>query len=150
MDTYIGDVVNVGPRSTRIMTLDNQLVTIPNSTITSSVVTNFALPDARLKVRIPISVAYGTDVERVKQILFDIALEAAGKSDLILRDPAPEVFFLEFGESSLNFQIIVWTYDFSRVWNVKDEMNTRIARRFADEGIEIPFRQVDIHIRTPT
>lgn len=149
IDTYTGDVVSVGPRSTRIMTLDNQLVTIPNSKITSSVITNYAMPDTRVKVRIPVSVAYGTDVERVKTLLLEIASEAAGACDIVLRDPPPEVYFLEFGESSLNFQLIVWSTDFSKAWDVKDCINTRIARRFAEEQIEIPFRQVDIHIRTP-
>jgi MscS family membrane protein len=148
IDTQIGDVVNIGPRSTRIMTLDNQLVTIPNNKITTSVITNFAMPDARLKIRIPIGVAYGTDVERVKKILLEIADEIGTVSNLVLHDPSPEAFFLEFGESSLNFQMIVWTHDFSKIFDVKDMVNTRIVKRFEAEGIEIPFRQVDIHMRS--
>jgi len=148
IDTFFGDVMSIGPRSTRLKTLDNQIVTVPNSTITSSIVVNYALPDTRLKVRIPFAVAYGSDMEKVKEILLAIAREAAEKTAWVITDPAPAVYFLEFGESSLNGQLLLWTnnYDFS--WDVQDYVNRRIARRFAEEKIEIPFRQVDIRMRT--
>jgi small-conductance mechanosensitive channel len=148
IDTFFGDVMSIGLRSTRIMTLDRQVVTVPNSTITSSVVINYAMPDLTMKVRIPFSVAYGSDMENVKKILLSIAREAAEQTPWVITDPAPSVYFLEFGESSLNGQLILWTnnYDFS--WDVQDWVNSRIARRFADETIEIPFRQVDIRMRS--
>jgi MscS family membrane protein len=147
IENYTGDVVSVGPRSTRIRTLDNQLVTIPNSKITSSIVTNFAMPDVRAKVRIPVSVAYGTSVARVKDILLSIAREQAAVHPFILADPAPAVYFLEFGESGENFQLIVWTNDYSLSWETKDAINSRIEERFRDEGIEIPYRQLDVRMR---
>jgi small-conductance mechanosensitive channel len=147
IDTYVGDVVSVGPRSTRIRTLDNQLVTVPNSKITGSIVVNYAMPDPKLKVRIPVSVAYGTDVAKVREILLGLAREAAQETSWILKDPEPGVYFLEFGESSLNFQLIVWASSFDVTWEVKDWLNTRIGERFAQEGIEIPFRQIDVRMR---
>jgi small-conductance mechanosensitive channel len=149
IDTFFGDVMSIGPRSTRIKSLDNQIVTFPNSKVTSSVVINYAMPDMKLKVRIPFSVAYGSDMDKVKEILLAIAWEAAEKTPWIITDPAPSVYFLEFGESSLNGQLILWTNNYDNVWDVLDHMNSRIARRFSDEKIEIPFRQVDIWMRTP-
>ncbi|WP_321505030.1 mechanosensitive ion channel domain-containing protein [uncultured Methanoregula sp.] len=147
IDTFFGDVVSIGPRSTRIKTLDNQMVTVPNSKVTSSVVINYAMPDNKLKVRIPFSVAYGSDMERVKEILLAIAREAAEKTSWVITDPVPSVYFLEFGESSLNGQLILWTNNYDFAWDVQDYVNSRIALRFTEEKIEIPFRQVDIRLR---
>jgi small-conductance mechanosensitive channel len=147
IEEFTGEVVSVGPRSTRIKTLDNQLVTIPNSKITTSVVTNYTLPDERQKVRIPVSVAYGSDIPRVKEILVGIVNDAAEKYDFIATDPAPQVFFREFGPSSLDFQTIVWTRDYTKEWDVADAINMMIAERFRKEGIEIPFPQIDVHLR---
>jgi MscS family membrane protein len=147
IDQYYGDVIHVGPRSTRMKTLDNQIVTIPNAKVVDSFVINYAMPDTRLKVRIPIGVAYGSDVEKVKGLLLEIARDAAASFTYILADPEPLVYFLEFGDSSLNFQLIVWCNDFGLTWETKDAVNTRIARRFAEEGIEIPFPQRDVWLR---
>ena len=149
INDFFGDIVSIGPRSTRMKTLDNQIVTIPNATVTSSIVVNYAMPDIKLKVRIPFSVAYGSDVPRVKEILLEIARNAAEKTPWVLKDPAPSVYFLEFGESSLNGQLILWTNNYDNSWDVQDYMNCRIDERFKREGIEIPFRQVDIHMRDP-
>lgn len=147
IDDYLGDVVSVGPRSSRLQTLDYQLVTIPNSKIASSVIINYALPEVRLKIKIPVSVAYGSDVKRVKEILLEIAREAVDRSVYVLNDPAPSVYFLEFADSSLNFTLVVWARAFNMAWEVQDFINTRIDERFKEEGIEIPFNQMDIHIR---
>jgi len=147
VDEFFGDVMSIGLRSTRIKTLDSQIVTVPNSKITSGVVVNFAMPDLKMKVRVPFSVAYGSDMEKVKTILLEIARDAAVKTSWVLTDPAPAVYFLEFGESSLRGQLILWTNNYDYVWDVQDWVNSRIARRFSDEKIEIPFRQVDVWMR---
>ena len=84
-----------------------------------------------LKVRIPFSVAYGSDMERVKEILLSIAREAAEKTAWVITDPAPSVYFLEFGESALTGQLILWTNNYDYSWDVQDWVNNRIARRFA-------------------
>nr|WP_321353316.1 mechanosensitive ion channel domain-containing protein [uncultured Methanoregula sp.] len=149
IDTFFGDVMSIGPRSTRIRTLDSQIVTVPNSKVTSSVVINYAMPDLHMKVRIPFSVAYGTDMEKVKTILLAIAREAAEMTTWVMTDPAPSVYFLEFGESSLNGQLILWTSNYDYAWDVQDYVNSLIAKRFTQEKIEIPFRQVDIRMRGP-
>jgi MscS family membrane protein len=147
VEEHLGDVVSIGPRSTRIRTLDYQLLTIPNSKIASSIIINYAMPDVKLKVKIPVSVAYGSDVKRVKEILVDIAKEAAEEVDFILHEPAPSVYFLEFGASSLDFMMVVWASAFNLAWEVKDHINNRIDERFREEGIEIPFPQMDVHMR---
>jgi len=147
-DNYFGDIVSVGPRSTRLKTLDSQIVTIPNSKITSNIVVNYAQPDFKMKVRIPFSVAYGTDIARVKRILLEIAREAAEKTPWVVLDPSPSVYFLEFGESSKNGQLILWTNNFDNSWDVQDYVNSCIDEYFRKEGIEIPFRQVDIWMRS--
>jgi small-conductance mechanosensitive channel len=147
IESFFGDVMSIGPRSTRIKTLDSQIVTVPNSKVTSSIVINYAMPDSKLKVRIPFSVAYGSDMERVKEILLSISHEAAEKTSWVINDPAPAVYFLEFGESSLNGQLILWTDNYDFVWDVQDWVNLRIARRFRDEKIEIPFRQIDVRLK---
>jgi small-conductance mechanosensitive channel len=147
VDTFFGDVVSLGPRSTRIKTLDSQIITIPNSTVTKGVVINFSMPDPTLKVRIPFSVAYGSDMDRVTAILVGIACEAAEKTPWVLGSPAPSVYFLEFGESALSGQLLVWTNNYDYEWDVKDWINRRMAVRFKEENIEIPFRQVDVWMR---
>nr|WP_320160982.1 mechanosensitive ion channel family protein [uncultured Methanoregula sp.] len=149
IDTFFGDVMSIGPRSTRIKTMNNQIVTIPNTKITSTIITNHAAPDATMKVRIPFSVAYGSDMEHVQEILLAIAREAADKTPWVITEPAPSVYFLEFGRSSLNGQLILWTNNYDYEWNVQDYVNKRIARRFAEDKIEIPFQQVDIRLRNP-
>jgi small-conductance mechanosensitive channel len=147
IDTYVGDVVNIGPRSTRMQTLDYQLVTIPNSKIATSVITNYALPEARLKLKIPVSVAYGSDLKKVREILLEIGNEAAASSEYVLDDPAPAVYFREFGASSLDFTLVVWARTFGLTWEVEDFINTRIDERFREAGIEIPFPQMDVNLK---
>ncbi|MCQ8893102.1 MAG: mechanosensitive ion channel [Methanolinea sp.] len=147
IDQYFGDVIAVGPRSTRIKTLDNQIVTIPNSKLVSNYVVNYAMPEPKIKVRLPVSVAYGSDVKKVRETLLDLAKKCSEKYPFILTEPEPVVYFLEFGASSLNFQLVVWINDFSLTYETKDALNMEIAERFAEEGIEIPFPQMDVHIK---
>lgn len=146
VDQYYGDVINVGPRSTRLKTLDYQIVTIPNNKITTNVIVNFAEPDQKLRITLPVSVAYGTDVEKVRRILLEIARDVIEKTEYLLDDPAPKAFFSEFGDSGLKFILYVWAKKYNLPDEVKDAINTRIASRFAAEGIEIPFLQMDVRL----
>jgi MscS family membrane protein len=146
VDQYYGDVINVGPRSTRLKTLDYQIVTIPNNKITTNVIVNFAEPDQKLRITLPVSVTYGTDVEKVRRILLEIARDVIEKTEYLLDDPAPKAFFSEFGDSGLKFILYVWAKKYNLPDEVKDAINTRIASRFAAEGIEIPFPQMDVRL----
>lgn len=147
VEDYYGDVLSVGTRSTRIKTLDYQVVTIPNNKLTSNIIINYSEPDQKLRIKIPVSVAYGSDPKRVKEILLEVAEDAIQNTGYLLADPAPTVFFLEFADSSLNFILYVWARKYNIPEQVRDAINSRIAERFATEGIEIPFPQMDVHVK---
>jgi MscS family membrane protein len=147
VEDFYGDVISVGTRSTRIKTLDNQIVTIPNNKLTTNIIINYSEPDPKLRMTIPISVAYGTDPLRVKKILLEIAQDAIRNSEYFVDDPAPEALFVEFAESSLNFILRIWTKAVISTEKVKDTINCRIAERFAREGVEVPFPQMDVHMK---
>ncbi|MFA4859882.1 mechanosensitive ion channel family protein [Methanoregula sp.] len=147
VDQYYGDVINVGPRSTRIKTLDYQIVTIPNNKITTNVIVNYSEPDEKLRITIPVSVAYGTGVDLVKKILLEITQDVIRTTDYILAEPTPKVFFVEFSDSSLKFILYVWARKYNLPDEIKDSINSRIAARFAEAGIEIPFPQMEVRLK---
>ncbi len=132
---YLGEVVDIGLRTTKIETLDHTLVIVPNEKIISTEVINYARPDLQLKVKMPVGVAYGSDPDKVKDLVLDIV----NASELVLDEPSPNIFFTEFGESSLNFLLIVWVTNFKDKIRVMDEINTKLYRKFEEEEIDIPF-----------
>ena len=147
VDTYYGDVVSIGPRSTRLKTLDYQIVTIPNNKITTNVIINYAEPDQKLRITIPVSVAYGTDPKKVKEILLAIAHSTIKNTEYLLEEPAPKAFFSEFQDSSLKFILYVWARKYNLPDEVKDAINSQISERFAAEGISIPFPQMEVRVK---
>jgi MscS family membrane protein len=147
VDNFYGDVIHIGPRSTRLKTLDYQIVTIPNNKLTSNYIVNYAEPDQKLRITIPVSVAYGSDIQKVKKILLEIADDVIAKTEYLLGDPKPKVFFMEFGDSSLKFVLYVWAKAYNLPDEVKDSINSRIDKRFRDEGIDIPFPQMEIRMK---
>ncbi len=130
-----GDVVDIGLRSTKIKTVDNTLIIIPNSDLCNSSVVNMAFPDVKSKGRINVGVAYGSDVEAVKRLLVGIAREVPE----VLQDPGPESYFVSFGDSALNLSLFFWVEDYGKVFQITDVLNTMIANRFREHGIEIPY-----------
>jgi len=143
IEHYYGDVTDIGVRSTRIRTMDNQIITIPNNKITTNYVTNYSEPDQKLRISIPVSVVSGTDPAKVKELLLDISYSVIQKTGYLLEEPAPQVFFSEFGESGLKFILYVWAKKYNLTDEVKDAINLQIAGRFAAEGIDIPFPQIE-------
>lgn len=131
----VGDVLDIGLRSTKIKTLDNQLLIIPNSDLCNTMVTNQAFPNSRVKGRINLGVGYGSDVEQVKQQLVSIALEI----DAVLSDPPPEAFFVSYGDSALNMSLFFWVEEYSTLFATTDKVNCGIISRFREQQIEIPF-----------
>lgn len=131
----VGDVDNIGLRSTKIKTLDNQLLIIPNSDLCNTILINQAFPDKRAKGRINIGVGYGSDVVQVKELLVSTAKEVVD----VLTDPAPEAYFTSFGDSSLNMALFFWVDEYGRLFATTDKINTLIMQRFKENGIDIPF-----------
>ncbi len=138
-----GDVYEIKPRYTRIRTLDNTIITIPNSRVISEKITNYADPDTTVRVKIPISVAYGTDPKKVDELLLDIAV----KTPLVLKNPKPSVRFTEYSASSQNFELLVWIRHYDDRHPVLDSIFREMFVRFAKEGIEIPYNQMDVHLK---
>ncbi len=140
-----GQVVKIRARSTVVVTNDNITTIVPNQKFIDSPVTNWTYGDPRVRFRVPVGVAYGSDTELVRTKL----IEAAEEDPHTLDDPAPSVFFIEFGDSSLNFELVAWSNEMSnRPRRYRSDLNFAIDRKFREAGIEIPFPQRDINFRT--
>jgi small-conductance mechanosensitive channel len=137
-----GDVIDIGLRSTRIKTVDNTLLIIPNSDLCNTTVINQAFPDHRTKGRINIGVAYGSDIEQVKRVMTAVALEIGE----VLRDPAPESFFTAFGDSALQMALIFWVEDYTKLFAVTDRINLLLLKRLTENSIAIPYPTRTVHI----
>lgn len=135
-----GYVTDIGWRTTKIRKLQNNLVIIPNSKLSQSVITNFNMPEKRMSVLIPVGVSYDSDPQNVEDILLDVASSAAGEIKGLLKEPVPFVRFSPgFGDSSLDFTLICQVSEFVDQYLVQHELRKRIFNRFKDESIEIPF-----------
>ncbi|HIH43976.1 MAG TPA: mechanosensitive ion channel [Candidatus Methanoperedenaceae archaeon] len=141
-DVY-GDVDEIRPRFTKIKTLDNVIVTIPNSRLIDTQISNYAYPDTSLRLKLPVGVAYGSDPDKVRKVLADVA----GSLPLALKSPPVEIRFTEFAASSLNFETLFWIANYADQYTAADEFNRAVFRRLREEGIEIPFPQMDVHIK---
>lgn len=140
-----GQVQKIRARSTVIVTNDNITTIVPNQKFIDSPVTNWTYGDPRVRFRIPVGVAYGSDVELVRQKL----IEAGTEDPHTLDDPAPSVFFVEFGDSSLNFELVAWSDKMShRPRRYRSDLNFAIHQKLKEAGIEIPFPQRDLNIRS--
>jgi small-conductance mechanosensitive channel len=144
-----GYVEDIGWRTTRIRMLPNNMVILPNSKLTQSIVTNYYLPEPRMALLVSVSVSYGADPEQVERVLVDEASRAAKEVPGLLADPAPFVRFIPgFGESSLDFTLICQVREFTDQYLAQHELRKRILVRFKKEGIEIPFPQRTVHLQS--
>jgi small-conductance mechanosensitive channel len=140
-----GRVTKIQLRSTTVVTNDNITMIVPNADFISNTVTNWSHGDPKVRIRVPVGVAYGSDLKLLQQLL----LEAAGEHPKALRDPSPVVLFNEFGDNSLNFELGVWTQEMTAApIHFTSEMNFIIEQKLRENDIEIPFPQRDLHVRS--
>ncbi|MFH2093875.1 MAG: mechanosensitive ion channel family protein [Pseudomonadota bacterium] len=140
-----GSVTNIGIRSTRILTRDDVEVTVPNSIMGNTKIINEAGGrHEKYRIRVKVGVAYGSDLEQVHRVL----MEVAENNDSVCKFPEPRVRFREFGNSSLDHELLCWVEKPVMRGRVIHLLNTQVYNRFNKEGIVIPFPQQDLHIRS--
>jgi len=139
-----GTVKRIGLRSSTIRTYDGAEVVIPNSEFVSNQFINWTLSDRQRRIIVPVGIAYGTDPERVLELL----LGAAKATPKVSPHPAPEAQFIGFGDSSLDFELRVWTLNFDDWVSVRTLLAVTVNTRLREAGIEIPFPQRDLHLRS--
>ena len=136
INDVLGDVIHIGPRSTRIITLDSDIVTIPNTKIATSVVHNYSLPNPQVRIQIPITVSCSQDIAHVKKILTEICDDAVtNRTDVIAHDPRPTVFLMKMDSAAMTFMVTVYASGFQYDNIIQDYMNVQIVERFRKEGI---------------
>jgi len=148
----VGDIITVGDqdgvvtririRATTIRDWDNKELLIPNKEIITGRLLNWSLTDTRLRLTVPVGVAYGSDAALALKIL----AETVADDERILKDPAPSIIFSDFGESSLNMVCRFYIDNAGNMWPVKTELHLEIYRRFEEAGIVISFPQRDVHL----
>lgn len=141
-----GDVIQINLRTTLIRTPDNIMIIVPNSRLLEGNLTNYSFGEERIRLRIPVGVAYGSDIGKVRECL----LAAARDEKDVLTDPEPKVWFREFGSSSLNFELLAWIADPAAKYWVISSLNEKIDKLFREASVEIPFPQMDLHVRQST
>jgi small-conductance mechanosensitive channel len=139
-----GDVIDISMRATTVVTNDNISVIVPNSEFISSRVINWSHNDRNVRFNIPVGVSYKEDPQKIKELLLSVAED----NTAVLKKPSSDVIFNEFGDSSLNFILRVWTTKLIQTPQVlKSQLYFEIFKRFRENGIEIPFPQRDLHIK---
>ena len=141
-DGTAGTVIKVGVRSTTLLTRDEVLVTVPNAALNAAKVTNESAPQRRRRVRVPIGVAYGTDVDEFEAL----ALEVVAAEPLVLDSPNPRARFRSFGDSALQYEILCWVNGPTRRRRAQHELNRALYVALGDAGIEIPYPKRDVTV----
>ncbi|WP_256300366.1 mechanosensitive ion channel family protein [Haloarchaeobius salinus] len=135
-----GTVVRVGIRSTTLLTRDEVMVTVPNSVLNSARIINESAPQRRKRIRIPLSVGYGTDLD----VFEDLVVGVTEDESLVKDSPKPRMRFRQFGDSGLEYELLCWVSSPSREQKARHRLNRTIYRRLLDEGIEMPFPKRDV------
>jgi small-conductance mechanosensitive channel len=143
----LGQVTRIGARATAIQTNDNISIIVPNSEFVSNRVVNWSLQgDRRVRFRLPVGVAYGSEPRKVEKLMLEVALA----NSAVLREPMPRVVFLGFGDSALNFELRVWTVEMThRPGELRSQLYFALWDKFKEHHIEIPFPQRDLHVKEP-
>ena len=145
IEKLTGDVERIAARSTWVRTNDNVVIIVPNSEFTSKRVTNWTANDRRVRLTLPVGTSYSSDPEKVRRLL----LRVAGEHPDVLAAPPADVVFTAFGDSSLDFELRVWTTSQTRTPQIlKSDLYFSIFSLFKQEDIELPFPQRDLHLRS--
>ncbi len=142
VDSLLGQVKDIGVRASNVVTYDGAEVVVPNSNLISNNLINWTLSDSRKRVEIKVGTAYGTDPNIVLKLIKQVALDHPD----VVRDPAPRALFEGFGDSSLDFRLLFWV-NFEMGLSAKSDVAVGIYNIFAENNIEIPFPQVDLHVK---
>lgn len=152
----VGDTVTIGQvtgkvsriqiRATTIMDWDQKELVVPNKTFITTELVNWTLTDATTRVVIPVGIAYGSNIEKAHRVM----LETVMSTPLVLKEPEPCVLFMEFGDSALNFSVRVFVSETGHRLPIIHDLHVRLEKALRENGIEIPFPQRDIHIRSMT
>jgi small-conductance mechanosensitive channel len=140
-----GDVTEINIRSTTIRSLNNVAIVVPNSEFISSTVTNWSHGDPKTRLEIEVGVSYNSDID----IVMNSLLEAAKEHPMVLSHPEPKAWLMSFGDSAWNMRLLAWVGDPQGRRQVQSEINCSIVKKFRKNGVEIPFPQRDLHVRTP-
>ena len=141
----IGDVQEIGIRSTRVLDFDNNLIVNPNAELIKGKIINYSYPSEHIRIFVDVSVAYGTDIDRVRAIMLRFAQEHQN----VLKSPSPSVALVGFGESSLNLQLNGRTNDYRQKFPIETTLREQIYKAFLDEKIQIALPQRVIHLTSP-
>lgn len=142
VDDVWGDVTRISLRTTLITTPDDIAIIVPNSKLLENNVTNYSYGNRRMRLHVPVGIAYGSDVAAAHEAMES----AANEHSEVLKHPAPKVWFRGFGDSSLDMELLCWISDAKQKFDVLSELNRAIDNAFRERGITIPFPQRDIHI----
>jgi small-conductance mechanosensitive channel len=140
-----GDVIAINMRSTTIRSLDNISIIVPNSEFVSSQVINWSHGDPKVRLIVDVGVSYNSNLDDVIRSL----REVADDNQNVLKHPEPDVLLASFGDSSWNMKLRVWLKDLQNYYKIHSDINCEIVRKFREKGIEIPFPQRDLHVRSP-
>lgn len=140
---HYGDVERITMRATEIRTRDNIAIIVPNSRFIDSEVINWSHGDRRIREHIRVGVTHSSDVDLVR----DMLLRAAAEHPQVMKDPPPRVWFLDFGESSLIFELLIWISEPLGRQQIRSDIHFSINRIFREAGIQLPFPQMDLHVR---
>ena len=139
-----GEIKHIGIRSTRMLTRDDVEITVPNSVMgNTKIINESGGPHEKYRIRVAVGTAYGSDVDKVCDVLMDIALN----DESVCVDPEPRVRFRQFGASSLDFELLCWIDQPVLRGRVMHELNCKVYKRFIEEGIEIPYSKHDLYIK---
>ncbi|WP_017471206.1 mechanosensitive ion channel family protein [Amphibacillus jilinensis] len=148
VDDIIGDVEQINMRATVIRSVNNEHIIVPNSYFLEEHVINRSFQNPIMRLTVPIGVSYQANPEQVRDLLLRVAQEEVEENKAVLLEPEPFVNFVGFGDSSLDFELLIWVNDSRELLRAKTNLNFKIHRLLTEHDIEIPFPQRDLHLRS--